>query len=39
MPAGYIITNEERKKIVRMHDEGMRYTDISCVLALSSEQI
>ena len=25
MPAGYSITNEERKKIVRMHDEGMRY--------------
>lgn len=39
MPAGCTITNEERKKIVRMHDEGMRYTDIACVLALSKSSV
>lgn len=39
MPAGYSITNEARKKIVRMHDEGMRYTDIACVLALSKSSV
>ena len=39
MPAGCSITNEERKKIVRMHDEGMRYTDIACELALSKSSV
>lgn len=39
MPAGCSITNEERKKIVRMHDEGMRYTDIACEIALSKSSV
>lgn len=39
MPAGYSITNKERKKIVRMHDEGMRYTDIARELALSKSSV
>ena len=39
MTAGYSITNEERKKIVRMHDGGMRYTDIAYALALSKSSV
>lgn len=39
MPAGYSISNKERKKIVRMHDGGMKYTDIACVLALSKSSV
>lgn len=39
MTAGYSISNKERKKIVRMHDEGMRYTDIACELALSKSSV
>lgn len=39
MPSGYSITNEVRKKIVRMHDGGMRYTDIACELALSKSSV
>lgn len=39
MPAGYNITDAEKKQIVEMHDNGMRYTDIASELALSKSSV
>lgn len=39
MAVGKNITEAEKKRIIKLHNEGMRYSDIACKLSLSKSSV